>query len=171
MNSLDQATDKSIDKIQLIDVIIEQLNQVHLGALEAAERAHSTATDEENVAENKYDTLALEAAYLAHGQSQRVAECMADLAAYKKLKLSMPTGGDQVRLGCLVHLIDENDNQKCVFFGPSAGGIKVTCAGQEVVIVTPSSPLGEALLGLDVGEDAEVHLGGKVVVYEIEAIA
>ncbi|MGF1724403.1 GreA/GreB family elongation factor [Photobacterium nomapromontoriensis] len=171
MNSLDQATDKVIDKIQLIDVLIEQLNQVYLGALEAADRAHSTATDEENVAENQYDTLALEAAYLAHGQSQRVAECMADLAAYQKLKQSMPTTREQVLLGCLVHLIDENDNAKFVFFGPSAGGIKVTFAGQEVVVVTPNSPLGEALLGLEVGDDAEVHLGIKIANYEVVAIS
>ena len=54
------------------------LQQLLDNAKAAAKRAHDTATSEENVAENKYDTLALEAAYLAQGQSQRVVQCQSD---------------------------------------------------------------------------------------------
>ena len=40
----------------------------------AAQTAYETATHEENIAENKYDTLGLEASYLAAGQARRVEE-------------------------------------------------------------------------------------------------
>ncbi|WEM45062.1 transcription elongation factor (plasmid) [Photobacterium sp. DA100] len=157
-------------KPQIIDLILDDLQQAYQGAMHAADQAHSAATDDQSVAETQYDTLAIEAAYLAHGQSQRVAECLSDLNAYKQLKAALPPSLHEVVLGCLVHIIDEDDNGKWVFFGPTAGGIKVSLEQYEVVVVTPTSPLGEALLGLGVGEEAEVHLGGKVVFYEVDVI-
>ncbi|MGF1686530.1 GreA/GreB family elongation factor [Photobacterium japonica] len=160
----------TIDKAQLVETILEQLQKAYQGALEAADRAHSTATDDENAPENQYDTLALEAAYLAHGQSQRVAECMADLTAYRKLQTALPAGTEQIVLGCMVHLVDEDDNEKCVFFGPTAGGIKLTVADQEIVVVTPTSPLGDALLGLEEGDEVEVPLGHHTAYYDVAAI-
>ncbi|GHA63666.1 GreA/GreB family elongation factor [Photobacterium aphoticum] len=161
----------NIDKQQVVAQILEQLHQAYQGAVAAADRAHSTATDDENAPETQYDTLALEAAYLAHGQSQRVAECMADVTAYQKLQASLPTTCTQVVLGCLVQLVDEHDQEKTVFFGPSAGGIRVAVNGQEIVVVTPTSPFGEALLGLEVDDEAEVVLGHATVMYDIVAIA
>ncbi|TDR76054.1 GreA/GreB family elongation factor [Photobacterium lutimaris] len=157
-------------KPQIIDLILADLQQAYQSALHAADQAHSAATDDQSVAETQYDTLAIEAAYLAHGQSQRVAECLADINAYEQLKSALPQASQEIVLGCLVHILDENDNEKWIFFGPTAGGIKVLVENHEVVVVTPTSPLGEALLGLMAEEDAEVHLGDKVVFYEIDAI-
>ncbi|MDV5169627.1 transcription elongation factor [Photobacterium rosenbergii] len=160
----------SSHKLQIIDLILDDLQQAYQGAMHAADQAHSAATDDQSVAETQYDTLAIEAAYLAHGQSQRVAECLADINAYDQLKTSLPKALDEVVLGCLLHLLDEDDNEKWIFFGPAAGGIKLKLENHEVVVVTPSSPLGEALLGLTLGEEAEVHIGGKVVFYEVDGI-
>ena len=58
--------------------ILTALETNHQTAISATQQAHDTATHEENIAENKYDTLGLEAAYLAHGQAQRQAQaCVA----------------------------------------------------------------------------------------------
>ena len=61
----------SSHKLQIIDLILDDLRQAYQGAMHAADQAHSAATDDQSVAETQYDTLAIEAAYLAHGQSQR----------------------------------------------------------------------------------------------------
>ncbi len=53
----------------------------------AAQTAYETATHEENIAENKYDTLGLEASYLAAGQARRVEEIRQSLTLYKTLVL------------------------------------------------------------------------------------
>jgi hypothetical protein len=37
-------------------------------------------------------------------------------------------------------LRDIDDNEKYIFYGPSAGGLKVQFAEQEIVVVTPGSP-------------------------------
>ncbi|WP_305844875.1 hypothetical protein [Photobacterium leiognathi] len=74
-----------MNKQMLLDDIQEKLTLTLQAATEAAMRAYNTATDDENVAENQYDTLALEASYLAHGQAQRVEECKADLSGVSEI--------------------------------------------------------------------------------------
>ena len=76
-----------MNKKLLAETLLIALSDVHQSAVDAAKRAYDTATDNENVAENKYDTLALEAAYLAQGQSLRVEQCEADLIAFKEIIL------------------------------------------------------------------------------------
>lgn len=56
-----------MNKQDVLQRIIDKLN-IDLDIAErAAQTAYETATHEENIAENKYDTLGLEASYLAAG--------------------------------------------------------------------------------------------------------
>ena len=150
--------------------LILALEATHQGAVNAAERAYNTATDNENIAENKYDTLALEASYLAQGQSQRVTECAMDLVAFQQLNISAASSQSSVSLGALVSLRDIDDNDKYIFFGPSAGGLKVQFAEKEIVVVTPGSPLGAAINHRSVGDEVSISIGNKVMEYEIANI-
>ncbi len=68
-------------KKKLIEHLVRELDAIYQTALTAANRAYSTAPDKANIAENKYDTLALEASYQAEGQAKRAPECGADLKA------------------------------------------------------------------------------------------
>ncbi len=144
------------------------LKQVHQGAVDAASRAHDTATADENEAENKYDTLGLEAAYLAHGQSQRVAECEADLLAFSKL---MAKGGathqQGISSGALFILKDEQGVEQTLFLGPAAGGLKIRYMGRNVLIITPSAPLGKAVQGCLIDDEVEVILAGQKKYYQL----
>ena len=56
-----------MDKFLLQQQVLERLAEDLLQAEQAVRAAHETATHQENIAENKYDTLGLEAAYLATG--------------------------------------------------------------------------------------------------------
>jgi hypothetical protein len=60
-----------MDKFLLQQQVLERLAEDLQQAEQAARAAHEAATDEENIAENKYDTLGLEVAYLATGQARR----------------------------------------------------------------------------------------------------
>lgn len=110
----------------------------------AAKTAHDTATHEENIAENKYDTLGLEAAYLAQGQAERVNECHLSILEFEKI-FNEPAK-NKVSLGSLVCIADEDDNQKWYFLGPLSGGLTVTVKEQLVYVLTPFSPLGKLLM-------------------------
>ena len=157
--------DEKMDKTQLLVQLQRALEATYQISIDAAQRAHDTATSSENIAENKYDTLALEAAYLAQGQSLRALQCDEDIQCFKALLST--SSFDKVAVGALVALLDEDDQQKWFFFGPSAGGLKVLVNAIEVVVVTASSPLGKALQGKKLNEEVVLNIAGKVSEYEI----
>ncbi len=159
-----------MNKRLLIKQILQELEHVHQGAVAAAQRAYDTATDEENEAENKYDTLGLEASYLAHGQSKRVAECEADLITFGKLKIVECLPNSLLSIGSLVNIEDEEGVQQFVFLSPVAGGLKIIFNQKEITIVTPSAPLGKALSANRLGDDIEVQTGKDKKVYQITAV-
>lgn len=159
-----------MNKAQLLSHILDELKKVHQTAVDAAMRAYETATDEENVPEHKYDTLSLEASYLAQGQAQRVAECEEDLEKFTQLTPKNFDVDDHIAMGCLVKLIDEDDDEKYVFLGPAAGGLKITFNGMEITVVTPSAPLGHSLSGKMLDDEIDVTIGSEHKIYEIAAI-
>lgn len=140
----------------------------------AAKQAHDAATNEESVAENKYDTFGLEASYLAHGQSQRVLECENDWRAFEKKGLVDVQEGDPISLWALVEVSlfmkDQSHIIKWFFVSPCAGGLTIEQAGQSVFLVTPSSPVGQALLGKVEGDDVSLRQNGQQIVYEITSV-
>ena len=153
-----------MNKIQLHQQLMVHLQQLLDNAKAAAKRAHETATSEENVAENKYDTLALEAAYLAQGQSQRVTQCQTDI----DICINLPTGNSTTGgIGALVVLIDELEQAKYLLICPVAGGIKLQWDQHTVQVVTPQSPIGTALLNQKKDEAITVNIAGKKQHYEI----
>jgi transcription elongation GreA/GreB family factor len=54
-----------------------------------------------------------------------------------------------------------------VFIGPAAGGLKLQMSGEEVIVITPDSPLGDGLIGSRLGDVVEVELAGVMKEYEI----
>jgi transcription elongation GreA/GreB family factor len=158
-------------KRKLIEHLIRELEANYQTALTAANRAHSTATDKANIAENKYDTLAIEAAYLAEGQAKRTSECSADLKAIQKLTALDFSQSDAIAIGALVSLIDSNEKALLLFLAPVSGGHKFIFEERTIVVITQSSPLGKALLGKRVDDEFEFGSGQHKRDYRITAIA
>jgi transcription elongation GreA/GreB family factor len=156
------------NKNNIIKRIIKTLEEVLETARDSVARAHATATHKENVAENKYDTLGLEASYLAHGQAKRVAECEADLKAYQNLKIE--TELKTISLGALITLINESEQKLWLFLGPKAGGVKVKSEEIDISIITASSPLGKKLLGCVEGDEFELKIGLINTYYYVDKI-
>lgn len=152
-------------KKALLQKIVSQLEFVHQNALAAANRAHSSATDKENIAENKYDTLGLEAAYLAEGQARRVLECEAELNEFKQLLLADDACNDEVKVGSFIHLEDDQGQGRFLFLGACAGGLKVDFESRSIMIITPESPLGKALLGLSIDDEVQLLVAGEKTNY------
>jgi hypothetical protein len=63
-------------KESLLARIIARLEADHALQLQAAKTAHAAATHEENIPDNKYDTLGLEASYIAQGHANRAQETL-----------------------------------------------------------------------------------------------
>jgi transcription elongation GreA/GreB family factor len=130
--------------------------------LETLEKAHRTtregATHEEAKPENDKDTRALEQSYLARGQAMRIEELRSGVADVNGMPLRDYAAGDPAALGAIV-TIDEDGEESRLFLAPQGGGNRL--ANGEVQVVTPRSPLGQALLGKREGDDVDVRLAGK----------
>lgn len=148
-----------MDKVLLHQLVLQKLEQLHATALNAANQAHDSATHEENVAENKYDTLGLEASYLAEGQANIVAGYKAAISIFKKLSVRDFDEDSELTLGALVRLVDDGGGELLVFLSPVAGGQVIELQDKDVSIVTSSAPLGLSLLGSCL--DDEVTVAGK----------
>ncbi len=129
-------------------------------AQRAAQTAYETATHEENIAENKYDTLGLEASYLAAGQAKRVEEIKQALVLCQNMALRAYDDQRGIEIGALLGLEDENGRQQWLFLAPDAAGLKVEVVGQPVTVITPRSPLGKSLLGKFEGDEVEILVAG-----------
>jgi hypothetical protein len=152
-----------VDKQALKTELIAQLE----ATLATARIAHASAiegsTHEEARAENDKDTRGLEQSYLARGQAQRVAELEAAVGDVTALALRTFTATSVVALSALVTI----DDDERFFIAPAGGGC-VLAGG--VQVVTPSSPLGRALLGKRIDDEVELQLPGKLRSFAILSI-
>ncbi len=156
-----------MNKTQLQPLILAQLQADLALALRAAQSAHEAATHEENIAENKYDTLGLEASYLAAGQARRVEEIRQALSAWEQFQLRPFEARQGIQLGSLVWLADARGAEQCVLLGPDGAGLKVALDDQEVRLISPRAPLGQRLIGCGPGDQIEIRVGTNVQAYEV----
>ena len=141
-----------MNKSVLREHILAQLRADLALQVGAAQLARDEATSEESRAENQYDTHSLEAGYLAEGQARQAAEIEESLKVISALPLAGFSPGAPIALGALVEVHDGRGEAAWYFLSPRAGGLELPLEGRNVLVVTPQSPLGRALLGRHPGE-------------------
>ena len=158
-----------MNKPDLLRLIIEQLTHDLAVQFNAALAAHVASAHEENIPNNKYETLALEASYVAQGQANRAQEIRRALETYKQLTLQNYDDNSTIGLTALVSLSGDDDTTRTVFVGPLEGGMKVIdhMTGAEIVVITPASPLGRDLIGRTTGDLVRIGVGSGSKEFEI----
>ncbi|HEY6008695.1 MAG TPA: GreA/GreB family elongation factor [Geobacteraceae bacterium] len=156
-----------MNKACLLKFILGQLTHDLSVQFNAALTAHEASTHEENVPDNKYETLALEASYLAQGQANRAQEIKHALETYKQLTLQQFDDDSAIRLTALVTLAGDDNTTRTVFIGPLEGGMRVIDHQTEIVVITPASPLGRDLIGKTVGDRVRIGAGTGGKEFEI----
>jgi transcription elongation GreA/GreB family factor len=155
----------------ILKTLVLQLESTLKDLIHTAQVARDAATNEESRPENKYDTRALEASYLAGAQAKRSEELKTAIQKLTLIKLREFHDEDDVTLTALVKVTVNKSTQKTFFILPSAGGTKVTVDGQEIHIITPDSAVGGALVGKSTGDDFELTVNGRAFEYEISGIS
>jgi transcription elongation GreA/GreB family factor len=157
-------------KQMLIQSIITTLEADLALFVSAAKTAHEAATHKECLPDNKYDTTALEASYLAQGQANRAQEIRACLENYRGLTLKTFDNETPIRLTALITVEDTDGGIRRLFLGPQAGGLKVSDEDGEIVVITPGSPLGRALIGCMAGDEVTVGEGATAVAFTVISV-
>lgn len=158
-----------MNKTALISAILAQLNKELAIVVQSAHAAHEGATHEENKAENKYDTRGLEAAYLAGAQAKRAEQIKATIHYFSQLKPQSFTASTPIHLTAYVTLAAEGKSAD-YFLAGLGGGLSVQFDGKGVFVIASQSPLGQNLLGRQVGDCFEIATKHGPKTYEIIAV-
>jgi transcription elongation GreA/GreB family factor len=156
-----------MDKFVLRQQVLEKLAEDLLQAEQAVRAAHEAATHEENIAENKYDTLGLEAAYLATGQARRAESIRHAIANWRQFRPTPYDASNGIQLGALVCLVDSDNERQQVFLGPDGGSMKLVSEAQLVQVISCGAPLGRAMLGRREGDEVSIQIAATPQQFEV----
>jgi transcription elongation GreA/GreB family factor len=162
-----------VNKRRLVETIQSHLAEELATLVQAAKAAHEAATHDESKAEDAHDTRGLEASYLAGAQAQRAAEIQSLLTMWKFLPLREYGSNDVVCPAALVELEFGHGGKKTrafYFIAPQGGGLVTRVDGQPVQVITPNSPMGEALMGKREGDTIEVETRSGTRSYHVITI-
>ncbi len=160
----------NMNKSTLIKKIIADLEGKLALYAKAARNARAEATDDESKAEDKYDTRGLEASYLARGQSMHAAETEQALEQFQRLAVRVFKPKDPIDVGALVEL-EGKGGRSFYFIGPCAGGTEIVHEKQEVLVITPQSPMGQQLTGKKQGARLKIQIGRLPDDYRVVSVS
>jgi len=156
-----------VNKQNLLKQLLEHLQQEIDATMSAVNEAHALASHEQSKPENQYDTLALEAAYLAHGQSERIAELQRQVLLLNHFEFVDYDEDSRIAVGALVFIEDENNESQWLWLLPIAGGIVLKSGDLLVRTITPEAPLAKKLVGNYIDEEFVLNLGHTKKQFEI----
>lgn len=159
-----------MNKARIVEAIVEQLKIKAGHHFVAAKSAHAEATDEESIAEDKYDTRGLEAGYLAVGQARMMDEAADAIRAYGTLFIKKFSAKTPIDLSAVIDLA-VNETRETVFIGPAGGGIEVVVDQKPILVITSESPLGQLLMGKKKGEHFKRKVGPFEDSYRITGVS
>lgn len=114
------------------------------------------ATHPESRQEHPKDTRAIEAGYLARGLAERVETLHEAIVALGRMEPRDFGADEPAGVGALVE-VERAGARLLYFLAPAGGGETIGLDGCEVLVVTPASPVGEALVGTVRGDELELR--------------
>jgi len=154
-----------MDKQFLVEQLIERLSASAQVALRASEAAAAEAKDGATPQEKREDArVAIEQSRLAKGQGQRAQRALAEIDALTAFRPGALAARAAITLGALVEVEDDDTGEgKTFFLAPSGAGVSLSGPGGDghLSVVTPTSPVGRAVLGRRVGDTVEINVEGE----------
>jgi transcription elongation GreA/GreB family factor len=154
-----------MDKADLLAQLNAHLQATVRDARQAMEAASVEAREGATPAEKREDSrVALEQSGLARGQQVRLNRALADVALLEGFapKRTTQKRNAPIELGSIVE-VESDDVGRTLFLAPVGAGVELTGPGGDgyLSVVTPSSPLGRAVLGKSLGDVVELVVGGE----------
>lgn len=143
-----------MSKPALVHQILRDLESKLETMKAAAAEARENATGEETKSDGKYDTRAIEAAYLAGAQAEQAEKMAEAVRVFETFDPPIYDDEDAAGPGALV---ESEHGGEIVFYllAPAGGGHTVEYDGFDCVVLTPESRLYQELLGARAGEILE----------------
>jgi len=160
-----------MDKRQLVEQLISQLQSSARAALSARDAAAAEARDGATPDEKREDARAAHQLHSFGKASQgRAQQALADadtLIAFRPASLDTKA---RISVGAIVEIEDaESGEGRTFFLAPVGAGVTLTGPGGDghLSVVTPVSPIGRAVLGKRTGEVVDVTVDGDLREWQI----
>ncbi|MEM7697367.1 MAG: transcription elongation factor GreAB [Verrucomicrobiota bacterium] len=154
-----------MNKTELVQLLIAELQNQLNRARGALESATEGATGDDSKAESKYDTRGLESSYLAAGQAEQVDSLEQQLSAVEAASFPEFDFDDPVAAGALVE-VERAEESAYYLLAPGGGGLMIESEDcPPVTILGPEAPLRQALLGMKVGTRLPNGLGSLLEIF------
>ena len=164
-----------MDKRELVKQLIQQVRAaVAVAEREMVAAADAVAHGADAKAKREDARMAIEFGGLARGQRKQAARARQILDAVESWHPQPFAGDAAIDVGALVEIEDEdNGTGRTIFLAPAGAGIELTGPGGDgfFTVVTPSSPIGRAVLGQHVGDSFDVTVNGETRSWEITWLA
>lgn len=146
-----------IDKQRLLEKLCNAVRTDLEVLLQSQQETQRGAVHAENRSEHAKDTRATEQSYLARGLAERVEALHDALERLASLELARFGPDEAVAVTALVEVLESDESQsKLWWIVPVSGGVDLPTESGTVRTITPTSPLGRALLGGRVGDEIDV---------------
>ena len=141
-------------KAEVIFILKKQLDEKVEVMRSALAVSNEGSSGDEAKSEGKYDTRAIEAAYLAEAQAEQLAQAEAALGIFQRFEAPDYTISDAIGPGALVEA-DVDGELSFFFLAPSGGGLTTEFLGCELTVITPDSRLYQSLVDKKMGDCLE----------------
>ena len=153
-----------MDKQALVAQLVEKLRSALLIAERARDDAAEEAREGATPAEKRDDArVAIEQSGIARAQARRAVQLHGELKALETFDPQPLSSGAPVGLGALVE-VEQEAGGTTIFLAPAGAGEELVGPGGDGFfrVVTPSSPLGRAILGRCAGDTVEARIAGTL---------
>ena len=152
-----------MDKDDLLAQLTAHLQATAREARLAMEAAAVEARDGATPAEKREDArVALEQGGLARGHRARMQRALSDLALLESFSPQRLTKRAPITAGAIVE-VEADDVGRTFFIAPAGAGTELTGPGGDgfLSVVTPTSPVGRAVMGCKQGDVVEIVAAGQ----------
>jgi transcription elongation GreA/GreB family factor len=160
-----------MNKSDLVDQLARQLEGSARAALSARDAAAAEARDGATPDEKREDARAAhQLASLGKAQQRRAQTALADVDRLLQWKPVALPANAAISVGTIVEIEDVDSGEGRTFFlAPVGAGITLTGPGGDghLSVVTPSSPLGKAVLGRRTGDVVDITVEGELREWQI----
>jgi transcription elongation GreA/GreB family factor len=162
-----------MDKDDLLAQLIANLQATAREARLAMEAAAIEARDGATPAEKREDArVALEQGGLARGHRARMERALAELALLESFAPAPLPKRAPIGAGAIVE-VESDDAGRTFFIAPAGAGTELSGPGGDgfLSVVTPTSPVGRAVMGCRLGDVVEIVAAGQKREWTITYVA
>ncbi len=153
-------------KKQIIEKLIEIFEEKKSLLVRQAVWAQEEANYHKGKMESRYDTFKEEAQYKAEIYLKKAGELSANIMTLKELYSKISTKNEEVKIASIVQITGEKGNEYFMIL-PFGGGEVININNHEIQIITPSSPLGKALLKSSLYDEIVLDVSERKISCEV----